>query len=142
MSKYDNVTFKEYMKKKLEMLNDLGRTSGHCNGILCDKCPLSSYNNKEITSSGCHALELLYPEKAIEIVMNYEPKIDWTKVPIDTKVLVKDHKEGDWLKRHFAKYEDGKIYTYKNGQSSFTTITDETTPWNYGKLYKEGENND
>lgn len=26
MSKYDNVTVKEYMKKKLKMFNDLGRT--------------------------------------------------------------------------------------------------------------------
>lgn len=134
MSKYDNVTVKEYMEKKSEMLNNLGRISGCCNGINCNNCPLSSSNNK--TDYTCTSLEMLYPEKAIKIVMNYEPKVDWTKVPVDTKVLVKDHKEGDWLKRHFAKYEDGKIYTYKNGQSSFTTITDETTPWNYGKLYK------
>ena len=97
MSKYDNVTVKEYMKKKLEMLNDLGRTSGHCNGILCDNCPLSSSNNK-ITDYGCHSLELLYPEKAFEIVMNYEPKVDWTKVPVDTKILVKDYKDEDWKK--------------------------------------------
>ena len=139
---YDNVTVKEYMEKKLEMLNDLERTSGHCNGILCDKCPLSSYNNKEITSSGWHALELLYTEKAIEIVMNYEPKVDWTKVPVDTKVLVKDYKSDNWLKRHFAKYEDNKIYVYDNGKSSFTT--DVIVFWRYGKLYKENEeqNND
>ena len=134
MSKYDNVTVKEYIKKKLEMLNDLGRTSGHCNGILCDNCPLSPSNNK-ITDYGCHSLELLYPEKAFEIVMNYEPKVDWTKVPVDTKILVKDYKDEDWKKRHFAKYENGKIYAYDDGKSSFTT--DVIASWSYGKLYKE-----
>lgn len=133
MSKYDNVTLKEYMKKKLEMLNDLGRTAGGCINVNCSKCPLSNINNK--TDYDCCALEILYPEKAIEIVMNYEPKIDWTKVPVDAKVLVKDCKEENWTKRHFAKYEDGKIYTYVSGMSSFTT--NETSLWNYGRLYKE-----
>ena len=134
MSKYNNITMKEYMEKKLEMLNDLGRTSGYCNGIYCNNCPLSSLNNKEITSDGCYLLELLYPEKAIEIVMDYEPKVDWTKVPVDTKVLVKKCKNDDWEKRHFAKYENGIIYAYDNGKSSFTTDT--IVSWTYGKLYK------
>lgn len=135
MSKYNNITMKEYMEKKLEMLNDLGRTSGYCNGICCDNCPLSSLNNKEITNDTCHSLELLHTEKAIEIVMDYEPKVDWTKVPVDTKVLVKKCKNDDWEKRHFAKYENGIIYAYDNGKSSFTA--DAIVSWTYGKLYKK-----
>ena len=134
MSKYDNVTLKEYMEEKLKMLNDLGRTKGCCNFVDCDNCPLSEQNNKK--DCGCSSLELLYPEKAIEIVMNYEPKVDWTKVPVDTKVLVRDYEEENWTKRHFAKYEDGKIYVYPNGTSSFTN-NGETISWNYCKLYKE-----
>lgn len=133
MSKYDNVTAKEYMQNKLRMLNDLGRTEAMCVGVQCSDCPLSELNNK--TNYDCDVLELLYPEKAIEIVMNYEPKVDWTKVPVDTKVLVKDYKSGDWLKRHFAKYEDNKIYAYDDGKSSFTT--DVIVSWRYGKLYKD-----
>lgn len=130
---YDNVIFKEYIEKKLEMFNDLGRIESDCMGVDCSDCPLSKLNNK--TNYTCNELESLYPEKAIEIVMNYEPKVDWTKVPVDTKVLVRDCEEGNWTKRHFAKYEDGEIYTYVNGMSSFTT--DETVIWNYGKLYKD-----
>ena len=41
-----------------------------------------------------------------------EPKVDWSKVEVDTPILVKDRENGDWLKRYFAKYEDG--YTYSN----------------------------
>lgn len=133
---YDNVTVKEYMENKLKMLNGLGRTGCICIGVKCSDCPLSELNNK--TNYDCGVLELLYPEKAIEIVMNYEPKVDWTKVPVDTKVLVKDYKSGDWLKRHFAKYEDNKIYAYDDGKSSFTT-TEEPVAWTYGRLYKENE---
>ena len=133
MSKYDNVTLKEYIEKKLEMLNNLGRVEADCIGVKCSDCPLSDDNN--VTNYNCGVLETLYPEKAIEIVMNYEPKVDWTKVSVDTKVLVKDCKKDDWVKRHFAKYENGKIYAYDNGKSSFTT--DVIVSWNYGKLYKE-----
>lgn len=133
MSKYENVTLKEYMEKKLEMLNDLGRRCEICVGVSCHNCPLSNLNNK--TNYTCGELELLYPEKAIELVMSYEPKVDWTKVPVDTKVLVSNCKKGNWIKRHFAKYEDGKIYAYDDGKSSFTT--DVIFSWNYGKLYKE-----
>ena len=131
---YDNVTVKEYMENKLKMLNGLGRTGCICIGVKCSDCPLSELNNK--TNYDCGVLELLYPEKAIEIVMNYEPKVDWTKVPVDTKVLVRDYEEENWTKRHFSKYEGGKIYTYPNGTSSFTN-NGETISWNYCKLYKE-----
>lgn len=139
MGKYDNVTMKEYMKKKLEILNDLGRKRKNelCNGVSCNDCPLSHINNN-LNVDDCGTLELLYPERALEIVMDYEPKIDWTKVPVDAKVLVKDYKEEDWKKRHFAKYEGGKIYAYDDGKSSFTA-NGVLASWSYGKLYKEGE---
>ena len=135
MSKYDNVTAKEYMQNKLRMLNDLGRTEAMCVGVQCSDCPLSDYNNK--TNCDCAILELLYPEKAIEIVMSYEPKVDWTKVPVDTKILVRDYEEENWAKRHFAKYEDGKIYVYDGGKTSFTTNS--VSSWRYSKLYKKNE---
>lgn len=36
MGKYDNITMKKYMKKKKEMLDDLGKTDndGKCTGII------------------------------------------------------------------------------------------------------------
>ena len=37
----------------------------------------------------------------------YTPPTDWSKVPVDTKVLVRDRESQEWVKRHLA------LYTYK-----------------------------
>ena len=51
-----------------------------------------------------------------------EPKIevDWSKVPVDTPVLVRDENWDDWKKRYFAKYYRGKVYTFDNGATSWS----------------------
>ena len=68
--------------------------------------------------------------------MNFEEVVDWGKVSVDTKILISGDNK-DWDRRHFAKYEDGKIYTWIDGCTSFTT--NQTTSWKYAKLYKEEE---
>lgn len=72
-----------------------------------------------------------------------EPQIDWSKVEVDTNVLVTDnrtdHEDNKGYKRHFAKYEDGKVYTFVDGKSSFTAnCVNDIISWKYAKLY-EGE---
>ena len=67
----------------------------------------------------------------------YEPTVDWSKVPVDTKILVKSEcGSGRWIKRHFAYYRDGKVYAWKNGRTSYTSYH-EATMWQYAKLYKQ-----
>ena len=63
--------------------------------------------------------------------------IDWATVPVDTKLLVSlDGKH--WLKRYFAKYEDGEIYCFSGGMSSFSVDDkDNCSRWNCVELYKE-----
>ena len=129
MGKYDNVTMKEYMKKKKEMLDDLGRTGNECSSIRCSECPLKS----------CEGIEIVNPDKALEIVMEYEPKVDWSKVEVDTKILVRDSKKANWKHRYFSKYEDGIIYAWNDGRTSFTSNCSEMTDWEYAKLYKGDE---
>lgn len=80
---------------------------------------------------------MLYPEEALNALMSYEPKVDWEKVPADTKILVRDYRGRDFVRRHFASYSNGKVYAYSDGKTSFST--DITTPWKYAKLYKEDE---
>lgn len=41
------------------------------------------------------------------------------KLAVDTKVLVWNHPNNK-AKRHFSHFEDGKIYTFDNGSTSFT----------------------
>ena len=73
------------------------------------------------------------------INLEFEEVIDWSKIPVDAKVLVsEDGKE--WSKRHFAEYVDGKVYCFNNGLTSFTIdvsiYSSRTTFWKYCKLYQ------
>ena len=67
----------------------------------------------------------------------FEEVMDWSKVPVDTKVLVSDDGK-EWIRRHFAKYEDGKVYCFCCGASSFS-IDDisSVSSWKHYKLYQE-----
>ena len=61
-----------------------------------------------------------------------EPETDWSKVEVDTPLLVRKYKNGEWSKRYFAKYEDGKVYTWCNGRTSWNETS--MYAWNYAKL--------
>lgn len=54
--------------------------------------------------------------------------VDWTKVPVDTKVLVSNDME-HWIRRRFAKYENGTVYTFVDGCDSWTAD-------NIGEMYR------
>ena len=64
------------------------------------------------------------------------PKVDWSKVKVDTPILVRQGKNGEWLERHFAKYENGNVYAWVDGQTSWTGA--DNIKWKYAKL-AEGE---
>ena len=68
----------------------------------------------------------------------YEQTVDWSKVPVDTPILVKDERSSDeWFERHFAYYHGGKVYAWKNGRTSYTSQQDPPSVWQYAKLYKQ-----
>lgn len=61
--------------------------------------------------------------------------VDWSKVEVDTKILVSNH--GDvWHKRYFAKYENDKVCAFVGGATSFSKGGCYIS-WKYAKLYKE-----
>ena len=60
--------------------------------------------------------------------------IDWSKVEVDTPVLVSDDNK-EWIKRYFARYEDGNVYCWLNGKTSWTAICELSIGhWDYTKL--------
>lgn len=72
--------------------------------------------------------------------MNFEEMIDWSKVPVDSKILVSDKEDKGWKRKYFAKYKDGKVYAWAWGKTSFTANNNEdVTDWEYAKLYNEGD---
>ena len=69
--------------------------------------------------------------------------VDWSKVQVDTKILVSGDGK-DWYRRYFAKYENGIIYAFSDGLSSFTACYKpeyggyrRVCGWKYAKLYEE-----
>lgn len=70
-----------------------------------------------------------------------EPEVDWSKVEIDTPVLVRDAKYEKWFRRYFAAYKDGKVYAWVNGKTSWSAVDDkDVITWNYAKLAESEEN--
>lgn len=61
--------------------------------------------------------------------------IDWSKVPVDTPVLIRDFEEMAWGKRYFAFFKNGKVYTWNSGATSWSCeFRSDVTSWNYAKL--------
>lgn len=54
------------------------------------------------------------------------PDIDWSRVPVDTKILVRDSKNDPWRKAHFAKVHGRLIVAFSLGKSSWTVLEDNT----------------
>jgi hypothetical protein len=125
------------------------------NGILISAngwLPLSKYNNDLGYGSteiyfGCYgsfSVEKVYKsdiygltamlKNANEIIWEREKEIYWSKVPVDTKILVRDRENESWEKAYFAKYHKGIIYAWEKGGTSFTKK--QTEIWCYAKLYE------
>ena len=62
--------------------------------------------------------------------------VDWSKIPVDTKILVSEDGK-DWVRRYFAKYENGRVYAFYDGATSFTGSNESLLGWKYAKLYEE-----
>lgn len=98
-----------------------------CKAIMCSECNLSAddvcVNN---FVKWCNSEYI-------------EPAIDWSKVPVDTPILIRDSGDGTWYKRHFAKYEDGKVYAFCDGQTSWSGNS--PVCWEQAKLDTDDELN-
>ena len=70
-----------------------------------------------------------------DLLWGIEDKIDWDEVEVDTKVLVRNKPDDNWLKRYFAKYEDGKVYVFKNGRTNWNN--EGITHWQETKLWED-----
>ena len=83
-----------------------------------------------IYCSDCANRQLLW------FLKEYEgSEVDWNQVKVDTPMLVKEAKHKNWIRGYFAKYEDGKVYAWSGGRTSWTSHN-MTTVWDYAKLVK------
>ena len=67
-----------------------------------------------------------------------EPEVDWSKIKVDTPILVKNCEDDNWNKRYFAKVVGEKIVTFMDGQTSWTS-DGSVIDWKYAKLPEDTE---
>lgn len=89
----------------------------------------------ERTSDGMLIGDIYFTSKILSMDFTIEP-IDWENISVDTKILVSIDGE-EWCKRYFAKYENGKVYAWNDGATSFSS--NHCTKWVYAELYEEEE---
>ena len=71
-----------------------------------------------------------------------EPPVDWSKVAVDTPILVRDSEKNVWKKRYFAKYENGMVCTWGYGATSWSADSDNVCDWKMAKLAESEDKND
>ena len=91
-----------------------------------------------ISCEHCHMLQSLWLMEEYE--EPEEPKIDWSKVEVDTPILVRTVEWAEWARRYFAKYEDGMVYVWNLGRTSWAATNDkDVSAWPYAKLAESEE---
>lgn len=101
--------------------------------VRTDLCSLVTYY-----SNGKFYFNDKFPSAFLEPL----PQLDQTPKPIDLepgdKVMVRMGNEASWLRRHFSHFEDGAIWCYKDGGTSWSS-DGQTTAWLQWRLPTEDE---
>ena len=74
-------------------------------------------------------------ENEILDIAEYLGIVDWSKVAVDTPILV-SYDGCNWVKKYFAKVQNNTVYAFDNGATSWSVSDVEccVTPWIYAKL--------
>lgn len=114
-SECDACTF-----KRRHVLPRFGGDGKNCSGYSC---------------KWCYILCNLWLDE--EYVEPQKPEVDWSKVPVDTLVRVKDDEEDTWALRYFCEWDgdtDMKYRTFPHGTTSKTTTYYYIENWKYCEL--------
>ena len=103
---------------------------------------ISSYDDDLTNYNGTvtnQSIDKIYEntDEGLKLIWDRKDYIDWSNVEVDTKIQVKCSKEDEWENRYFAKVEDGIVYAFSNGGTSFTCGESKTSPWDFARLYEE-----
>ena len=107
-----------------------------CYSQKCSTCPMVM--NDGVCSFNmykCSKKEMLanITEERFALIKNYrQSDINWAEIPVDTPIYVRNSESHAWKPCHFAKYEEGNVYSWYDGGTSFSTTL--TRCWNYAKL--------
>lgn len=94
-----------------------------CQELPCEDCLFY------VLGKGCHRSETKKWANSEYV----GPPIDWSKVAVDTPILVNTSNDHRWVKRYFAKYENGSVFAWSNGATSWSS-EGHVTAWELAKL--------
>lgn len=69
-----------------------------------------------------------------------KPEVDWSKVPVDTLVMVRNHESKDWNLRYFKRFEPNwfpHFVTWVDGKTSKTVDYFAAEDWKYCELVED-----
>lgn len=102
-----------------------------CRETKCEDCDFNKLNS-------CKCSEYKFREWLNSEYV--EPPVDWSKVAVDTPILVKDVKSGEWNRGYFAMYENGTVFTWYHGATSWSAEGEsDIASWKFAKLAESEE---
>lgn len=107
--------------KRKEMFPHFGKEDG-CTGVSCAWCKV--------------LLDIWLDEEYEE---PQKPEVDWSKVPVDTLVRVRDHESKDWHLRYFKGIDNRNSYRFMVWSAGATSVTAEGScmNWKYCELVED-----
>lgn len=109
---------------------------------LTTKKPVMNGTILEITSGGttkcvnaiCNIMPIIARCEVLDIAEELGI-VDWSKVKVDTPIMVRDVEGQGWIKRYFAFFKDGMVYAWTGGATSWSVESDkDVLSWEYAKL--------
>lgn len=138
------------MKNKEKYKNELIKVIKE-EGNICEfliKHGVSKMFGKD-TESFCGETECTSCTTALQLWLDEEyeeppkPEVDWSKVPVDTLVMVRDCEDDEWVLRYFVGINEEapkfRFVTWSSGATSKTAYGN-YTPWKYCKLAEDEDN--
>ena len=125
---------KQFTDELFKRMYDLGYKKAEIeNGTIFfykDRECISQWSNRVDIRSTCFTEE----NQQIDIAA-YLGVVDWSKVEVDTPIFVRNSIEEVWKCRYFAMYENGEVYAWQLGRTSWSNvIKNSPIAWKYAKL--------
>lgn len=113
-------------------------------GSICEfmiKRGVSQMFGKDMESF-CREMECTSCTTALQLWLDEEykePEVDWSNVPVDTLVRVRDREDQEWRLRYFKGIDDSSSERFMTWECGATSVTAEDgyTNWKYCELVED-----
>ena len=125
---------KQFTDELFRRMYDLG-----CRKAEIENGTVFFYKNCERISQWLNRVDIrstCFTEENQQIdIAEYLGIADWSKVAVDTPILVKNDCDEEWVKSYFASYKNGEVRAWMGGRTSFSVKNKtDTFGWKYAKL--------